>query len=137
MKKPLRQAVLLFGAALFLAGLSLSFHPVRPIWTRPEVARITVAAIHKEQSQALWVDARSRADYEKEHVPGAVLLNEDEWDICLPAVLAAWQPGQRIIVYCSDRGCRASESVARRLKTLDLTPVFVLDGGWDAWRAQS
>lgn len=131
MRKPWRQALFLCGLALIPSGLSLALHPVRPAWTRSEVPRITLLGIHPEQLQALWIDARSRADYERAHIPGAVLLNEDEWDFCLPEVLAAWQPGQRIIVYCGGGGCRASESVARRLKAIDLTPVFVLDGGWD------
>ncbi len=137
MKKPLGQALLLWGLSLFLAALSLALHPVRPVWTRSDVLRITFSGIHPEQLQVLWVDARSRVDYESGHIPGAILLNEDEWDRCLPALLAVWQPGQRIIVYCSDRGCRASESVARRLKSIQLTPVFVLDGGWDAWQKKS
>ncbi len=131
MKKSCRQALLLCGLALFPAGLSLSVHPVRPVSTGTEGARITLSRIHPEQLHELWVDARSRADYERAHIAGAILLNEDEWDFCLPELLDTWQPGQRIIVYCGGGGCRASESVARRLKSINLTPVFVLDGGWD------
>jgi rhodanese-related sulfurtransferase len=81
-----------------------------------------------------WVDARPRAKFEQGHIPGAVLLNEDEWDRLVPAFLDAWEPEKVVVVYCEGGSCDASHSVARRLREdLKLENVHVLKGGWAAW----
>ena len=41
---------------------------------------------------------------------------------------------QKNVVYCSSLSCNASREVARRLrKEAQLSDVFVLEGGWEAW----
>ena len=41
---------------------------------------------------------------------------------------------QKIIVYCSSLSWNASREVAHRLrKEAQLSDVFVLEGGWEAW----
>lgn len=87
---------------------------------------------------ALWIDARPQDDFEREHVPGAVSLNEDHWNEMLPRILENWTPDKRIVVYCSSEGCGASREVARRLRSeAQLRNVFVLEGGWEAWLARN
>ena len=41
---------------------------------------------------ALWVDARSAKEYDAEHLPGAILLNLEDWDNLFPSFLEQWQP---------------------------------------------
>ncbi|PYL22181.1 MAG: hypothetical protein DMF37_12620 [Verrucomicrobia bacterium] len=56
------------------------------------------------------------------------------WNELLPQFLAVWAPGKKIVVYCSSLSCNASREVARRLrKEAQLSDVFVLEGGWEAW----
>ena len=74
-------------------------------------------------------------EHEAGHVPDSLPLNEDAWVSLLPAVLQAWPAGKPAIVYCDSRRCEASHDVARRLREFNLAPVFVLKGGWEAWRA--
>jgi rhodanese-related sulfurtransferase len=81
----------------------------------------------------VWVDARSQDAYDEGHVTGAILLNDDKWDTLLGNLFAAWQPERPIIVYCS-AGCEASHHVADRLRDLGLEPIYVLKGGYDAWK---
>jgi rhodanese-related sulfurtransferase len=50
-------------------------------------------------------------------------------------VIQAWPAEMPAIVYCSSRQCRASRSVARRLREFNVAPVFELKGGWEAWVA--
>ena len=79
----------------------------------------------------LWVDARSRAAFQAHHIPGAVWLNEDEGEASLPQLLAVWQPGIAIVVYCDSRQCDASTAVATRLREeLQLTDIYVLKGSF-------
>lgn len=89
-----------------------------------------------EWKDAFWVDARPRREYETEHVPGALLLNEDEWNALLPDFLDIWQEDRPIVVYCSSLSCEASHAVAERMRReLALPKVFVLKGGWEAWKS--
>jgi rhodanese-related sulfurtransferase len=85
---------------------------------------------------ALWLDARPDAEFEHEHVPGAIQLNEDRFNELLPQMLQVWSPQRKVVVYCSSQACGASREVARRLRNeAGLTNVFVLEGGWEAWLA--
>lgn len=83
----------------------------------------------------IWVDARPQPEFDSGHIPGAILLNAEQWDALLPAFLNAWKPGEKVIVYCSKQSCGASREVARRLREeANLSNVFVLKGGWEAWQ---
>jgi rhodanese-related sulfurtransferase len=83
---------------------------------------------------AIWVDARPEDEFSRDHVPGAIPLNEDRWNELLPQFLAAWSPGKKVVVYCSAQNCDLAREVAERLrKEAQLPDVFVLDGGWEAW----
>lgn len=81
----------------------------------------------------IWVDARSRDEYDRGHVPGAILLNEENWNSLLGNLFEAWQPPRTIVVYCNV-GCQTSQKVADRLRDLGIEPVYVLKGGYDAWK---
>ncbi len=81
-----------------------------------------------------WIDARPDDEFARDHVPGAILLNEDHWNELLPQFLAAWSPGKKVVVYCSAQSCDLAREVAERLrKEAHLPDVFVLEGGWEAW----
>ncbi len=85
-------------------------------------------------ANAMWVDARPGNEFERDHVPGAILLNEDRWNELLPQFLGQWSPEKKVIVYCSSQSCNASREVARRLRDeAGLKDVFVLRDGWEAW----
>ncbi len=125
-----RQIVALLLLALAPALLAAFFHPRRPSWRTDEIT----VAVAQSWKDALWLDARPRDAFEHAHVPGALLLNEDEWNDLLPAVLDAWNPDRNVVVYCSSLSCQASRDVARRLREeAQFSRVFVLQGGWEAW----
>jgi rhodanese-related sulfurtransferase len=84
----------------------------------------------------LWVDARSSDEYEADHVPGAILLNLENWDRLFPEFLDHWNPDKKIVVYCSVASCDLSREVAERLRKNNIPFVFVLKGGWEAWKAR-
>jgi rhodanese-related sulfurtransferase len=92
---------------------------------------VTIATLRTWNQPFLWVDARPRSEFEMEHMTGAVLLNEDNWDSLLPEFLAQWQPGRSVVVYCG-AGCESSRRVALRLRLAGVSDIRVLEGGWDA-----
>lgn len=136
LRKILRDCGVFLLLAAIPALLSGWLHPKRPdwSWSKPGVAEVSLDEILRWSPPILWVDARTAKSYEIRHVPGALLLNEDEWEQQLPGFLAVWQPKAHIVVYCDSAVCDASQAVALRLqRELRLTDVHVLQGGWGAW----
>lgn len=74
--------------------------------------------------EVLWVDARTRREYEKGHLPGAFRLNHVEWDSQIQPVLNAWRPGMPVVVYCA-KGCRAA-GVVERLGEYGIPLIFYM-----------
>lgn len=138
-----RALLLLVALPLAPALLSAWLHPRRPDWAAlrteaaaPAPGRLGLAAIHAEHADALWLDARPAADYAAGHVPGALPLTEDAWEELFASVIEAWDGRRSLIVYCGAKTCQTSETVARRLRReLGFENVYVLEGGWEAWRA--
>jgi rhodanese-related sulfurtransferase len=79
---------------------------------------------------AMWVDARPDDEFARDHVPGALSLNEDRWNELLPQFLAVWSPEKKIVVYCSSLSCNASREVARRLRKEAQLPDGVRARRW-------
>lgn len=131
-----RQIIILIVLPLFPALITGLAHPKRPSWNENQLLADEIALSSAiKLTDRLWVDARSASDYEKDHIPGALLLNEDAWDELLAAVLLEWSPEKTIVVYCSSSQCQTSREVAKRLReTVGIELVFVLKGGWEAWQ---
>ena len=132
----MRQALILVALA-FLPGIGQALYFRDKVsWQSPIPASeiVTLAQARAWGRNAIWVDARPDVEFERDHIPGAVLLNEDRWNELLPQFLARWSPEKRVVVYCSSQSCNASREVARRLKDeAQLKDVFVLQGGWEEW----
>ena len=131
-----RQTVILAALAILPgAGEAIYFHD-KISWRSAILPSelVTVDQARTWAGNVIWVDARPDEDFASDHVPGALSLNEDRWNELLPQFLAVWSPGKKVVVYCSSLSCNASREVARRLrKEAQLSDVFVLEGGWEAW----
>jgi rhodanese-related sulfurtransferase len=100
----------------------------------PPSEMVSVDQARSWSGSVIWVDARPDDDFARDHVPGALSLNEDRWNELLPQFLAAWSPGKKVVVYCSAESCDLAREVADRLhKEAQVPDVFVLEGGWEAW----
>ena len=132
----LRQALFILLVALIPASLTAAFHPRRPPWSQETLApgEEMLSTVLTWREDVLWVDARSTEEYEVEHIPGALLLNLDNWDELFRKFLDQWVPDKRVVVYCSAATCELSREVAERLRKNSVSPVFVLKGGWEAWK---
>ena len=129
-----RQMGVLLAVAMvpaLIAGVVQWKHQTLTSGPRDEVAATTVTGWG---DKVQWVDARPRAAFDKGHLPGAVLLNEDEWDGLVDGFLDAWEPEEFVVVYCDGGSCDESHAVARRLRgELKIDNVHVLQGGIKAW----
>ena len=131
-----RQALILVAFAL-LPGLGQAIYfRDRISWRSaiPPSELVTVAQAREWGENVIWVDARPDEEFARDHVSGALSLNEDRWNELLPQFLAAWSPGKRVVVYCSAESCDLAREVAERLpKEAQIPDVLVLEGGWEAW----
>jgi rhodanese-related sulfurtransferase len=136
--RAIRQAVIILLAALIPGALAAVLHPLRPAWSQEVLApgEETLATVQSWGDAVLWVDARSKSEFETEHIPGALLLNLEEWDQLFPQFLDQWSPKKKIVVYCGVASCDLSHEVAERLRKSNIPEVYVLKGGWEAWKAR-
>ena len=137
MNTALRQAVILLACTL-IAGVGTHFlHPRAPAWfARDEPLAADEVSLEiirqKWPDGVLWIDARSRKAFDAAHVPGALLLNEQERDALLMEHFTVLQDNQKpIVIYCDGHACQASRKIADHLRErLPDSEVFVLRGGW-------
>lgn len=76
----------------------------------------------------LWVDAQSAAAYGRSHIPGALPLSEEAWDVQFESILARWTPGKRIVVYCQPPD--QAIQIIQRLKDCGLENLYVITPGY-------
>ncbi len=85
----------------------------------------------------LWVDARTRSEWKRNGLEGAILWNLDpkEDENAMEAGVAMGIAGgaELVVVYCGSEACGTSKQIANRIRGLGFgTPVKTLHGGWDA-----
>lgn len=92
----------------------------------------------------LWVDARPRAEWERNGVEGSVLVNDQEDWLELEFDFLGRMTESlraRVVVYCNQSGCGSSKYVADRLRERHAGTfgfqVWVLEGGAKALAAEA
>jgi rhodanese-related sulfurtransferase len=125
--------------AVGLAGATAAIHPKRPSFLAPppDPNEVTLAQIKQWAGTVLWVDARSESEFASEHVPDAICLNFDNWTEAFPKFLDRYNPGQRVVVYCSATSCQLSREIASKLRAGGVADAYFLEGGWEAWKQQN
>lgn len=81
----------------------------------------------EQNSDILLIDVRQPEEYEKGHIPGAILLPLPE----LPDKLSELKTDRGIVTYC--RLGRRSLAAAQLIANENDTEVFTIDGGIMAW----
>lgn len=85
---------------------------------------------------ALFLDARTAPEYQREHIYGAIslpiralVLGDIELDKVLPA------KGALLITYCDGGECDIGLELAKELSTHGYNNIFVLGEGYPGWEA--
>lgn len=134
----IKQVIFLFTTGVLLAVGNYLVNPKRVAWDPAELkeGEMSLQAVLElgAVQEVIWIDARVEADFNVGHIPGAVLLNEDDWDTLFVELIDQWTGDATIVVYCGSGGCQASHKVAKRLREdLGFDDIWVLHGGWKAW----
>jgi rhodanese-related sulfurtransferase len=138
--KPIAQLAAIVALALAAAGTTYWFKgpPVRRYLCDPATLKADEICLAQVSPNAkiLWVDARSRTDWQKSGLPGSVLWNLDpseDMQAFEAEIAAQIIDTPRVIVYCGDENCGLSHQIAARIRQLQLgADVSVLRGGWRA-----
>ena len=145
MKTVGKQVALVVCIAAIAAGITWRIQPpvkvVPPITCDPatigsdEICLNTVILDWK--MDCIWIDARRRSDWQKDGIPGSILLTTAEGEnfdqLLEQAFPTLAEKRKRVVVYCSDIGCGTSKEIAKRLREYQLVPeVRALHGGWKA-----
>jgi rhodanese-related sulfurtransferase len=74
------------------------------------------------------IDVRAKEDFEKEHIPGAKNLPEDEW-----LSFRGLEKDRLNILYCYSAVCHLGARAAVRFAAAGY-PVMEIDGGFEGWK---
>jgi rhodanese-related sulfurtransferase len=86
-----------------------------------------------ESEEVLLFDARTKEEYNGEHLPKAVSLPVYEFDRMYPGVEGLFVEGKTIVTYCSSLTCIDSPLLAKKLSGKGHENVFVYRGGFKEW----
>jgi rhodanese-related sulfurtransferase len=89
-----------------------------------------------DNDDTLFVDARSRADYESGHIPGARSLPVVQFDEHIETFMNQYPLDQPIVTYCSGRTCEDSHQLARLLLEAGFSEVRIFIDGFPGWQAE-
>ena len=105
---------------------------------RPDELTLNQVLKLEKEGGVVWIDARKGLDYQKGHVEGAFLLNEQEDFFALLEPI--WAKLQNLsdlpfVVYCGSESCAASRKVADKLRdSVGIAEVYILSGGDEVLR---
>lgn len=89
-----------------------------------------------DNGRALFVDARTRDNYDEGHIPGAVSLPVGQFDEFIDTFLDQHDIQQPIVTYCSGRTCEDSHNLAQLLIDFGYSDVKVFIDGYPGWEAE-
>jgi len=129
-------------AAAFAAGfVSNSLRPTLewggndPLLLKHGIDGLSVAeaALYQDDPAALYLDVRPHAEYEKEHIQGAIAFSSDDFDVAYEEIRDFLGPGVKLLAYgdATLPAVRAAEFLKARGHT-----AWVIEGGWKAWKKE-
>ena len=101
-----------------------------------EITNVPLARKLYDSNKFVFVDARSRDDYDEGHIKGAVSFPVGQFDETIEAFLDQYPPETAIVTYCSGRTCVDSHKLAQMLFDFGYTEINVFIDGFPGWEAE-
>lgn len=98
-----------------------------------EISLFEAANLFKK-GEALFIDARSRTEYDAGHIKGAISLPYKEADWKFVDAMAGISEERAVITYCDGETCELSMELAVFLENAGYKNVKVLSNGWSVWQ---
>lgn len=83
--------------------------------------------------QMIIIDARQQLEFELGHIPGALNIPIDKFEVEYTKFSDLLKQYNSIVTYCSEMSCTDSELMAQKLIDMGYTTVLVYKGGYDEW----
>lgn len=100
---------------------------------RPDEIGIQSAYELYASGEYLFVDSRSRVQFEKGRIEGAVSLPWDDFEKYYEEVTPILDSYPGIVVYCDGATCDTSHALGRKLLRDGYPQVLVFFDGWEMW----
>ena len=101
-----------------------------------EIGTVDQARELYDSGEYIFVDARSREDYEQGHVKGAVSLPAGQFEEKIASFMERYPPEASIVTYCSGRTCLDSHHLAESLMEFGYDKIGVFIDGFPGWAAE-
>jgi rhodanese-related sulfurtransferase len=145
-----KQLVLIIFLSLGFATASFFIQPISLNSKLPVGLEWIEASDAAELKNILWVDARMREEFEKEHIDKAVNVTLKYWQEDFESFAKNWRPTKTVVVYCGGGGCELSVEVGEKIENAlnggksvgkdvenrekNKKIIYILKGGYDAWK---
>lgn len=94
------------------------------------------AALLSFSGRAVFLDARTAAEYADGHIQGAKSVPVDDFELVFPRIEKDLAGKEAVISYCDGERCPLSGELAEKLAARGVKNVFVLKNGWTLWSAE-
>lgn len=84
---------------------------------------------------AIFLDSRSRDEFDAGHIPGALSISLKESENGLASAALPYPPDQTFVVYCEGGDCQTSISLAKLVHAQGFRDIRIFSGGWTEWSA--
>ncbi len=117
----------------FIEDWSAKSNLVTPSGENLEIS-LSEASTLFNKSKTVFIDARSKAEYDEGHIKGAISLPYREADWKFVDAMAGVPEESAVITYCDGETCELSMELALFLRNAGYTNIKVLSNGWTVWR---
>ena len=124
----------LLANAISPRGIPLVPPPMTAEAVRKDIVSLAEARQAWESGSALFLDARNTIDYAAGHIPNALNLPAEQFDVFFPRVAPMLTPEMAVVVYCDGEQCDLSHEVQAKLRGLGFKNVRVLVNAWTVWK---
>ena len=91
-------------------------------------------SLRKGAEGFLLIDVLPKADFDKDHIPGARNVPLDSQDFAgAVAEKASGSKARKVVLYCAGPQCDASSKAAKMLMASGFTSVIKYEGGLASW----
>lgn len=147
MKTTAKQIGIIVLASAVLAVVYNAVQPRRIPWvqdwsqqveskaTQKGIRIIPLAAVADRisASNVVFIDARTRDEYAKGHIQGAISVPFGNIDERYSVIANLIDSGMELIVYCSNRECDDALLLASELKKMGCSNIAIFIDGFDSW----
>jgi rhodanese-related sulfurtransferase len=101
-----------------------------------EIEDVILAKQIYDSGDVLFVDARTRENFDEGHISAAVSLPVGQFDELIDSFLDQHDIEQPVVTYCSGRTCEDSHNLAQLLMDFGYNDVKVFIDGFPGWEAK-